>query len=100
MSKRFTAIVIGVNLLIISLMFFSGVSVLHIGNPPSRLIINQFDLFRIESSYYSLPGEPAIDGNWYSIYWPTYLFIIAVALNVVFIAKVLLAKENTNKASG
>jgi hypothetical protein len=92
MYKRFTAVVIGVNMLIISVMFLSGASLLNSRFPP-RVIINQFDFFTIVTSYYSAPGEPAIGAIMYTLYWPTYLFIIAVALNIVFIAKILLSKE-------
>jgi hypothetical protein len=91
MPKRFTAVVIGVNLLMISLMFLSGVSLINF-NPPHLLIV-KFDFFQIQSTYYNIPGEPAIGASKDSLYWPTYLFIIAVALNAIFIAKVLLAKD-------
>lgn len=92
MSKRFTGVVIGVNMLIISAMFLSGASLISSRFPP-RIIINQFDFFTIVTSYHSAPGEPTIGAIMYTLYWPTYLFIIAVALNVIFIAKVLLAKD-------
>jgi hypothetical protein len=89
MSKRFIGIVIGVNMLITSLLFLTGASLII-----PNYIIKQFDFFQIIASYHNIPGEPAVGAILYAPYWPTYLFIIAVALNIVFIAKVLLAKDN------
>jgi hypothetical protein len=67
MSKRFTAVVIGVNLLLTSLIFLSGVSMISSRFPP-RIIINQFDGFRIVTSYYSALGEPSIGATMDTLY--------------------------------
>jgi|GEM_PF-2614638 hypothetical protein len=88
MSKRFTAAIIGIDTLLLVLLFYSGASVMaylvSVSQGLSPLLMNSFNVF----SYVLVPYEggpspaPAFAESF--VYWPAYIFIVGIVINVVF----------------
>ena len=104
MSKKFTALVIGINTLLLVLIFLFGQSIMTalVSNPiPSHpLIVEGFNTFTFVTGPYSAPGAtPIPTPSVTHIYWRFYIFAFGLILNVVFIVKTLLTKTSKSASS-
>ena len=104
MPRKFIVVIIGINTLLIALMFFSGQSIMTtlLSNPiPSHpLIVEGFNTFTFVTGPYSAPGTtPIPTPSVTHIYWPFYIFAFGLILNVVFIVKALLTKTSKSASN-
>jgi hypothetical protein len=98
MTKRFTVIIIAVNIVMGSILFISNQSIIaflasHSG-PPNPLIVRDFNILTILTAPYNPPGSepiPTIAAT--TPYFPFYVFIFILMLNAIFIIKVLRTKD-------
>ena len=99
MTKKFTAIIIGVNMLLLGVLFVSGDSVMAYlasashQSPP--LMISSFNVFNYVMVPYQGGSSPAPAFAESMVYWPCYVFILGLILNIAFAIKLLLAKDTS-----
>jgi hypothetical protein len=102
MAKTFTAVVIFVNILLGVLLFLSNESIIASlaagSHSQTPLLVTNFSIFSYVTTYFTYPGSPVAPALALSTpYYPFYIFMLALVLNICFIIKVLITKDKENK---